>query len=185
MKLKIFYSLWPLKEDWERLFKLTPEVSPFLNFEAFRISYLYHWPYYLKNRHLPKICVFTQDNKIRAIIPTIQCRDGIHRLFGIYNGFNECGFLYDDIDIVPQCLELLKERFGVFEFHKIDERNPICVLFKYNCGETNNVAIRFQDGYDSWFKSLSSSVRQNIRTAYNRLTTDGLSFQFSEFRGGV
>lgn len=46
---------------------------------------------------------------------------------------------------------------------------------------TNNISIGFGSDYESWFKTLSSSVRQNIRTAYNRLNSDGCSLSVEIF----
>ena len=40
------------------------------------------------------------------------------------------------------------------------------------------VIIKLRESYDSYFKGLSSSVRQNIRTAYNRLNRDGHRYVF-------
>lgn len=43
------------------------------------------------------------------------------------------------------------------------------------------VAISLPEEYDIYLKSLSKSVRQNIRTAYNRSKRDNLGIQFSVF----
>lgn len=40
------------------------------------------------------------------------------------------------------------------------------------------VAIHLPGDYDAYFASLSKSVKQNIRTAYNRLTKDGIAAHF-------
>ena len=45
------------------------------------------------------------------------------------------------------------------------------------------VAIDFKDGYEAWFSSLSKSIRQNIRTAYNHLTTDGKTYEARIIKG--
>lgn len=53
------------------------------------------------------------------------------------------------------------------------------LLAKY-CSKRKNAAVKdevsyrmFLTDYDSWYAGLSKSVRQNIRTSYNRLNTDG------------
>jgi hypothetical protein len=43
------------------------------------------------------------------------------------------------------------------------------------------VAVTLPQTYDIYFASLSKSVRQNIRTAYNRLTKNDLQFQLEVF----
>ena len=47
-----------------------------------------------------------------------------------------------------------------------------------------NVKIILPKSYDEWFASLSKSVRQNIRTAYNRLSSDSCNYKAEMFRGG-
>ena len=42
-----------------------------------------------------------------------------------------------------------------------------------------------QTGYELWLRSLSKNVRQNIRTAYNRLQKDGKCLGMLVFRGGL
>ena len=37
--------------------------------------------------------------------------------------------------------------------------------------------ITVDSNFDEWFKSLSRSVRQNIRTAFNRLERDGVAYE--------
>lgn len=40
------------------------------------------------------------------------------------------------------------------------------------------VAIQLMDNYNAWYNGLSKSVRQNIRTSYNRMNTDKQSYEF-------
>lgn len=172
MKITITHRFSPIKADWERLFLLTPEVSPFLHPEAFEISYRYFYPYYLKWFTLPLFAVFSDGYKTRAIVPLLKIK-GKFRLFGDVNGFNECGFLYDNVSVLPDVISLLLSRFGDVEFMKIDQRSPISNYKAATAKVSNNVAIQFGNDYDDYFKTLSKSVRQNIRTAYNRLNKDG------------
>ena len=47
-----------------------------------------------------------------------------------------------------------------------------------------NVKIAFNNGYSEWINGLSKSVRQNVRTAYNRLNTDGRMLKMHMVSGG-
>ena len=47
-----------------------------------------------------------------------------------------------------------------------------------------NVFIDFSSGHDAWFQSLSKNVRQNLRTAYNRLEKDGEDIRIEVSHGG-
>jgi len=45
--------------------------------------------------------------------------------------------------------------------------------------KTDCCIIDIATDYDTWFRGLSKSVRQNIRTAYNRLNRDNLKYELS------
>lgn len=56
------------------------------------------------------------------------------------------------------------------------------VVQKFSSVQINTldcVAISLPNDYDVYFSSLSKSVKQNIRTAYNRLNKSGFSFDFT------
>ena len=184
MKLLIKHSYSSIKNDWDRLYKVTPNVSPFLSSRAFFIAYRYFYPYYLLWHALPIFAVFTVDKLVRAIVPLIKYR-GKYHLFGDVNGFNECGFLYDDSSILPEIMESLHNLFGEIEFMKIDERSPLSMFRGNNATASNNVAIWFDNKFDDYFKTLSKSVRQNIRTAYNRINTAGYTISMEYYLPGI
>lgn len=57
-------------------------------------------------------------------------------------------------------------------FFKIHEEDLKPVKEEFTC-----VNLTFNNDIDSHIKNLSSSVRQNIRTAYNRMKRDGIEFE--------
>lgn len=183
MQLKIERSLSNISDDWLRLYDITPEVSPFLNLDAMRIAVKYFYPYYIIRKCRPLFCVFYENNVVRAIVPMLKYWTGKVQLFGDVNGFNESGMLYDSESILPECFRLMHERYGRVEFVKIDTRSPISKYIPANAVSTSNAAIIFPKDYDEYFNGLSKSVRQNIRTAYNRARTDGLSIDIQCFIG--
>ena len=78
------------------------------------------------------------------------------------------------------------EKPDEFLFSPIMKDSP---LARY-CSKRENAAVKdevsyrmFLTDYDSWYAGLSKSVRQNIRTSYNRLNTDGKTYSF-EFTAG-
>lgn len=166
-------SFASIRKDWERLYHQTPEVSPFLAPDAFRISLRYFFPYYIIGRSLPLFCLFRRGNETIAIAPLIKNLKGKVSLFGNVNGFNECGILFSDKEDLPECIRLLRSRFGTVRIARIDERSALSQFKGVTFQSTNNVAIHFGESFDPYFSALSSSVRQNIRTAYNRLSKDG------------
>lgn len=173
-----------IRKDWENLYTVTPEVSPFLHPDAMKIAVRYFYPYYLAWKCRPIFAIYTEDDKPKAIIPLLKFLNGSYKLFGNVNGFNECGCVYTDIQSLKNSIVLLKSQIGSFGLARIDERSPLATFAPDNCKTTANVAISLGDSFDEYFKSLSSSVRQNVRTAYNRLSKDGYMFDCKAFIGG-
>lgn len=75
------------------------------------------------------------------------------------------------------------------ELIKVDERSRVYSLisspfFKVDFSRVSNAEIKFGDDFESYFKVLSKSVRQNIRTAYNRSRNDGFQIETKIYWGG-
>ena len=183
-QIKTTRSFSAVREDWARLYDLTPEVSPFLHPETMRIAVRYFYPYYLSAKARPCFMLFNHDGVTRAIIPFLEYRSGKMQLFGYANGFNESGFVYDSSAALPVIRDCLKETGREIEFLKIDARSPIASLRTQEAAATSNAEIHFGDIHQEYIAALSKSVRQNIRTAYNRLNSDGLSLDIKVFMGG-
>lgn len=181
--LKTTISFKPISKDWERLYNITPEVSPFLNPDAMSICIKYFYPYYIVRRCLPLFLLFYEQDSIKAIAPMLKYSNGKMELFGFANGFNESGMLFESEEILPECIRLIKEKYGVAEFLKIDERSPLAVFAQQYTHSTSNAEIRFGNDFDEYFKNLSKSARQNIRTAYNRLSSDDNTVEIEVFSG--
>ena len=76
-------------------------------------------------------------------------------------------------------------------FSRIRESTQLCRILGegiagYDISMTSkeNVSIDFSSGYDIWLQSLSKNVRQNLRTAYNRLRKDGKDIYIETSCGG-
>lgn len=113
----------------------------------------------------------------------LKYSNGKTELFGFANGFNESGMLFESVEILPECIRLIKETYGEALFLKIDERSPLATFARQNVQSTSNAEIRFGNDFDEYFKNLSKSVRQNIRTAYNRLSSDDNTVEIKVFAG--
>ena len=175
IQISTTHSFSSIKKDWARLYDITPEVSPFLNPDAMKIAVRYFYPYYLSRKAWPQFMVFRENDKIRAIIPFLKYRSGKLQLFGDVNGFNESGFVYNSVEFLPEIVAYLKNTTKEVEFLKIDTRSPIASFISPKATITSNAEIHFGDEHTEYISALSKSVRQNIRTAYNRLRSDGLS----------
>lgn len=183
LKLTLVRKFSSIRKEWSRLYSLTPQVSPFLHPVAFDISVKYFFPYYLRYSTYPLFAVVSRGGEIIAIVPLLKSGKSA-QLLGNVNGFNECGFVFKDERDIPDILNLLKEHFTSVHFSRISDWSIISTHKGTKFTEKPNVAIHFGDDFDELFKSLSSSVRQNIRTAYNRLAKDEKTFSLDVYRGG-
>lgn len=93
-------------------------------------------------------------------------------------------FSFDEYNFL---INAIKQYFGKCEI-KMDRVSERSLTFKYASRDklvklesSIMVSIDIPENYDAWYKSLSKSVRQNIRTAYNRMNTDGKVFEFKYF----
>lgn len=183
LSLKTTSSFKSISKEWERLYKITPDVSPFLNPDAMSICVKYFYPYYIVNRCIPLFLLFYEHGSIKAIAPMLKYSNGKTELFGFANGFNESRMLFESEGILPECIRLIKETYGEALFLKIDERSPLATFAQQDVHSTSNAEIRFGNDFDEYFKNLSKSVRQNVRTAYNRLSSDDNMVEIKVFAG--
>lgn len=188
MKIEVVYSFKKIYNDWNRLYNMIPDPSPFFHPKTFKITLRNFYPYYILHHCIPFFVIFKENQTIRAIIPLLKFinwrKESRIQLFGFPNGFNESDILYDSVEIIPKCLDLLRERLGKIEFIKIDQRSPLCKFIPVENHIQKNVAIILSKDFDSYLSLLSKSVRQNIRTAFNRLKIDGRSIELRIFPGG-
>lgn len=183
LRLKTITSFKTISAEWTTLYKLTKEVSPFLNPASMSLCVRYFYPYYLTKFCRPLFLVFYEDNKVRAIAPMLRYSDGRIELFGFANGFNESGMLFDSVDILPECIDIIRERYKKVEFLKIDQRSPLAKFTSPDAIVSSNAEIRFDTDFNEYISKLSKSTRQNIRTAYNRLSKDGFSIELKCYTG--
>lgn len=83
-------------------------------------------------------------------------------------------FFFQNIDIQTKFYELLSNYC-----QQLKDDDKIQTVTK--CVSIDNV----NNNYDEWFKSLSKSVRQNVRTSYNHLKSDGVQMEVRHKLGGA
>lgn len=152
---------------------------------------------HLKNKNAEKqhIVFFVAKNSVKQIIfifPAIinSSKKTICWLGAQYSsgsGYNDyvCMAEYHTVDIWKLFLNYLKQNYSgyMISLHDIEEsciiegkkkeRACVKIVLKPQMKEHNSV-------FEDWYSSLSKSVRQNIRTAYNRINTDEKKFLYFE-----
>ncbi len=108
-------------------------------------------------------------------------------MFGDVNGVDYCDAVYRDPDTLRDVLLSLSEKVGGIICKHVQVESPLYVRLKDVAKVIRidkNVKIVFGDDFNEYIKSLSKSVRQNLRTSVNRLKRDGHTLQLKAFYGG-
>lgn len=131
--------------------------------------------------------LYEDDNPVAVAPLLVKKENGRNTIFlrGHFTGAGNLDFVYscyftyehfaffvqsitDSLDNSKWIIDRISEKSLTFEYWKrytsglaAIESSEICVEIKTNTS------------HDEWMKSLSKSVRQNVRTSYNRLNTDG------------
>ncbi len=142
--------------------------------------------------------LLSDDNGNPLMIAPIQivkkgfCFKGIGLMKGFYfigrQGFSDyLNFIYDKFDneYLKTVFKYLSEKYGMnyFRFENISSNTS---SYKALCDESYGadkvdslcMTLPLKDSYEEYKKTLSKSMRQNIRTAYNRSARDGYSFSY-------
>lgn len=144
----------------------------------------------IKRKISEKAVFFTgrEDNRIVFIFPAVTDSENkkIYFLASQYSsgsGYND--FISGDVDkqkIWEQFTEYLKDNYPGYtlSLHDIEETSAIpdivkerpCVRIDLNQKHSVGESV-----YSEWYESLSKNARQNLRTAYNRINTDGKNYR--------
>lgn len=186
--------------DVEEHYKILSEFSlPYWRYESIKskmksIKYKFQFP------ALSWIVVY-DDTAMNAILIAplyVHKKEKIVRLLGDV-GYNICDFVYKDQDeeiiyraIITLLLyfkeQVFKTEFKIKWWYMSEESLSYHILIKLQTeGFLNfsyqeavkNTKIEINNNYEEYFKSLSKHVRQNVRTAYNRVARDGFEIKFN------
>lgn len=187
MQYKRFYNIHSLKEDWLELEKNGCCTSPFQTYDYMKCAWLYFYPYYLKNKYIPEFYSFYVEGKCVMILPLVRfVNKRKAQIFGYVNGFNYTDIIVSNPKYIGDAFRMLKSRIDILECHRVLESSSLWNCFKDKIAEdsvANNVCIHFGEDFGSYNKTLSKSTRQNLRTAYNRMKSDGKSLTFKVLYG--
>ena len=171
-----------LQVEWEQLWKrMNPIMSPYMEY-GFQTTYK-RLLWIGKQRFgmdYKTYVVRDDDGTIRCIMPVIS-KSGKAFIAGDLCATGILDFIYDkttSLDDMKQMLSLLKHKVRrklyLNKLHcdsvlyKALDQDPECIHVRNQCC----ACISIQNSFEEYFNSLSKSVRQNIRTAHNRLTRE-------------
>lgn len=182
------YSIYGIKKDWIALQENGGLHTPFQEYGYLRRTWKLFYPYYLTKRYVGGFYSFYDDGECVLIAPVAHYLGKRQaELFADVNGLNYCDVLVKDEKYIKQAMAIMAQDYDTLNCHKVLERSLLYTALKdeVKINRTqNNVCINFNDDFDAYNKSLSKSTRQNLRTAYNRLNTDGKELSLKILIGG-
>lgn len=186
--IHIYESPYKLKDTWEVLYASSAHCTPF---QSYNTNESYYLVYSLKGSHrkYKPIFVLHEDGENKCIIPLLvgKATKIVRNFssFGPIDYYNVIASSYE-ISYLQQVLREVLALYSDYEliFENIPEHSALCGALK-NIQAHPEICVmilldRF-DSADSYFQSLSKHQRQNIRTAYNRLKRDNMSYSISVY----
>lgn len=189
LSCKKTYNIYSIKNEWIELQNKGALNTPFQEYEYVKRAWKLFYPYYLTRKCLACFYSFYEDGHCVMILPVVHYL--ISRkaeLLLCVNGLNYCDVLALDESYVKLALAMMSKEYDSLRCSNVLENSLLFSALKDRLSSDyieNNVCIHFGEDYDAYNKSLSKSVRQNLRTAYNRLSTDNKALEFRVLMGGV
>lgn len=200
LKLRVHRTMVSLRSAWKELEHSGKGIksvyqSYYVNSVVKRRMLIYS----LQEKYSVRYLQLLEDGKTLMILPVCKYR-GTDRYcsVGKFNGFQVYDFIYGKemtIGKMQQCLEfvlqaLKAEKICLYNvpgdsvlYACISDAEEPLQGYRVSVNGNDNVCIDTQLDYDVWHSGLSKSTRQNIRTAYNRMNTDGVTMRFEIARG--
>ena len=181
-----------LRERWLEFEKGNELFTAYQSYDLSESIFKTYIPYRAINRENPfflEACV-TDDKggaECIAIIPLASSGEGT-----VTFGYSQSMPVYDfiwkpglDKGIMGRCVDALLKKYPGIVISLVREESFLYEFLseKYESDISRNVRVDIKSSAQEWFSGLSKSIRQNIRTSYNRAVTDGVVFDFKMEKG--
>ncbi len=173
-----------LKKRWEELCKGNPLMSPNQQYDFVLNEWKDYYMYCYWQKMFPEFWEVIKDGKTVMIAPLCKVKNGTYKIFGRVNGCGVCDFIYKDETLIKECLFNEGGLFRILNrdvfLSRIKLDSPLYSVlaeFKSDCKMIEHVRIPFVEDYHSYYNTLHKSVRQNLRTSYNRVLKDGMNIK--------
>ncbi len=186
MKLKVYYNIFKLRNDWERLSKENVSLTPFQYFNYNKNLFWDRWLNVFKTRLVPVFVSISDSNKIIMIAPFLKTLRNNYFMLGDIQGCGLTDFIYsnslNDSQIL-ECISLLRNHCKYIHVGRLLCTSRFFEVYNRanEIGGTQRdilINVKFGDDYDEYYKALTKHVRQNLRTSYNRLKSDNIEYSF-------
>ena len=185
-------TIYELENDWKEL-QEGAEMTYFQQYDWNNMLAKLNW---LHNQHYEiAFANVRRDNKSLLIAPLFITKDNRYRNYpkGVYllgdQGWSDyCNLLYYEFDInaVEFLLKEIKSRYGISSLcvANLQEDSSLYKYLSQRGGVLTDevsvcVSLSLPSSIEEYNQMLSKNAKQNIRTAYNRVKKDGLTFLFN------
>lgn len=165
----------------------TPGMSPFLHYDY--MHYVYRCTI-LTKPYRPRVACIFEGEKPLMLLALMGSLDGRYwKLLGDIQGCDRTDALWEPSLTHEERIRVAAFFFGSvrkkIKLHRIEDGSPLLDALPQDRVYYKNVEpyvrIPVPDDVDEHISGLSSSVRQNIRTAFNRLRRDGIEVRLEVF----
>lgn len=174
MEFKMYSTMGSVKKFWEQVEQMSNNVYQSYTYNLLLYKYRKTSISNIKSFNTKTVFVVAFDKgQAVAIAPlTVNENPRCVRLLGYGSNSGSLDFIYNNEKYVQPlfyaCANYLKGY--KFDFSFVPENSPLIHVMNKS-SENENFYLQVNN-YKNYYESLSKSMRQNVRTSYNRLTTD-------------
>lgn len=200
LKLRLCRSLWPLRRAWKRLEgNASADTSVYQSYYVNKTVKRRLGIYALQQRYSARYIGVYENGQAKLILPLCRYRGRQdYCALGRFNGFQVYDLIYGKDMTKEEFLRCFRFVLETLAPDSLAFSNVPCSSLLYRCVEeglleewgygcqlkpNDNVCIHAGSDYDGWYAALSKHTRQNVRTAYNRMNSDGMQMRYELYRG--
>ena len=180
-------SFYKIKDEWAELYRNNKTLSYYQSFEYTEILWRNIFTYSLLLRVRPLFFVFKNNGTTMMILPLFKkIFKNEYMLFGKKAGVGYLDAIYSDsvtTTDLDDCFAILEKTVRgkiIFDHVRSETLLGKWLLMKHGkVSQEGCSEIEICGNYNEYYSSLSKHMRQNIRTAYNRLKSDGCTLEYS------
>ena len=180
-------SFSKIKDIWIDFYSNNSRLSPYSSYD-FAECYKKYFHLGFKRAFMKQEFFLAKENEdVIAIVPLIKNGKDYY-LYGDLCASGYLDFIYNGTvsdKIIAELITCVRKNIsrcgGILHLNKINERSMLFPYLQQNATEVSIhpcVNVHFGDSYEEYFKRLGKSIRQNVRTAYNRMNREGKSYRF-------
>lgn len=175
-----------MKEVWKQM--ETPSMSPYLHYDY--VAYIERYTR-LFTLYRPRVGVFRDAAGEPLMLVPLKgsLNFGSYRLLADIQGSDRCDAMYRKDLSIEERERLCSEFYSIFrsraKLYRLQEGSPLLsqapedrITYRHT---EPYVRVEVLKDWDGQFGKLSRGVRQNVRTAYNRMRREGKDFKLEVF----